>query len=344
MSSVHHETPAPDPGLSARHPWVAEADHGPRFGVLLTGARGLTTPTGPEHGWLMHDDPLDTICRTARIVEDAGLDAVFVPDTPRLFPDPLVTLASLAATTSSVRLGSLVIVYAFRHPALLARMTADVDRLSDGRLILGLGIGETERQFATVDAAWGTIPERRAVLRESIDLLTRLWSGETTDFEGQHFKSTDMRIHPRPVQRPRPPILIAGSGDGTLRQVARQADVSNFFGNPASVPNRMETLDRICDEAGRPRNHILRSYYDYPVLAATRSAAESKLERVMDRDVIDYCIESGLLIVGTAEDAIAHYRALVAAGIQYFTVNIADTADDETLDLLATQVIPHLGG
>src|SRR4051794_6565808 len=120
----------------ARHPWVADADRGVRFGVLLTGAKGLEGPGGLEHGWLIHRDPIGATLETARYAEELGFDAVFVPETPRLFPDPLVMLAAMAMQTSRIRLGSLVIVPAFRHPSLLARQTADVDRLSNGRLIL----------------------------------------------------------------------------------------------------------------------------------------------------------------------------------------------------------------
>lgn len=332
------------PGLESpfRHPWVAAADQGPRFGVLLTGARGLTTPGGPDHGWLMHDDPLGLICGTARKAENLGYDAVFVPDTPRLFPEPIVTMAALATITSKIRIGSLVMVYAFRHPALVARMLTDIDRLSDGRLILGMGVGETEQEYATIDAHWDSVSERRAALGESIDLITRLWSGEAIDFRGQYVRATDMRIHPLPLQRPRPPILIGGSGEGTLRQVALLADACNIFGDPASVPRRLHLLHQFCDKADRPRHHILRSYYDFPVLAATRSAAQSKLEQAMSPEIRDYCANHGLLIVGTAEDAVAHYRSLIDAGIQYFTINVADTADYETLELLATQVIPRV--
>jgi alkanesulfonate monooxygenase SsuD/methylene tetrahydromethanopterin reductase-like flavin-dependent oxidoreductase (luciferase family) len=146
----------------------------------------------------MHDDPLREILATARVAEEVGLDGVFVPETPRLFPDPLVTLAALAMTTTRVRLGSLVIVAPFRHPALLARMVADVDRLSGGRLVLGLGIGETERQFRTIDARWGSVGARRAALGEAIEIMTKLWSSQPVTFEGRYYRVDDMRVAPGP--------------------------------------------------------------------------------------------------------------------------------------------------
>lgn len=326
----------------ARHPWVAEAAAGVRFGVLATGARGLTSPGGAEHGWLMHDDPLREILATARVAEEVGLDAVFVPETPRLFPDPLVTLAALAMITSRVRLGSLVIVATFRHPALLARMVADVDRLSGGRLVLGLGIGESERQFRTIDARWEGVAERRAALAEAIEIMTKLWTAEPLTYDGRHYRLEDMRVAPGPLQSPRPPILIAGSGDGTLEQVARLGDVCNLFGGPDQVHARLARLDELCDAAGRPRREVLRSYYDFPILATSEAEANAKLRRAMSEDVIASRGARGLLVVGTPDRAVAHYQSLVDAGIQYFTVNLADTADHETLRLLATEVVPRL--
>lgn len=328
--------------LVAAHPWVALAGQGMRFGVLLTGARGLTTPGGEDHGWLIHDDPLREIMTTARLVENAGFDAVFVPDTPRLFPDPFITLSALAVSTQRVRLGSLVIVSAFRHPALMARMVADLDRLSGGRLILGLGIGETERQFATVDAPWGSTAARRAALGEAIDLMTSVWGEQPRTFSGNSYRAEDMRVLPPPLQQPRPPILIAGSGDGALELVARRGDACNLVGDLAKTRQMLARLDEICNAAGRPRAEILRTIYDFPVLAPTAAQAESKLRAMMSPDVIASRSARGLIMVGTPEQAIDHYRALIAAGVQYFTVNLADTADHESLNLLANEVIPNL--
>ena len=222
-------------------------------------------------------------------------------------------------------------------------MTADVDRLSGGRLVLGVGIGESERQYGTIDAAWASAGSRQAALGEAIAIVSGAWSGEPVTYRGRYHRATDLRVRPRPLQQPRPPIVIAGSGDGTLAQVARLADGCNLFGGGAErVRERLARLDRACDEAGRPRNEILRSYYDFPILAATADAAEAKLRRVMSEDRIASRRAMGVLMVGTPEQAVAHYRALIAAGIQYFTVNLADTADHETLRLLAEEVIPRL--
>jgi alkanesulfonate monooxygenase SsuD/methylene tetrahydromethanopterin reductase-like flavin-dependent oxidoreductase (luciferase family) len=328
----------------ARHPWVAEADLGVRFGVLLTGARGVTTPTGPEHGWLMHDEPLQEILSSAQIAEDSGLDAVFVPDTPRLFPDPIVALSALATTTEKIEIGSLVIVAPFRHPALLARMIADVDRLSGGRVVLGLGIGEAARQYATIDAPWGSVAERRERLGEAIQLMDHVWKGAPIRHSGRYYRAEDILVAPGPAQKPRPPFLIAGSGDGTLRQVAQLADACNLFGDPAHVGERFERLGNFCDDAERPQDEILRSYYDFPVLASTEAEANAKLRQVMSDDVIASRGARGLIVAGTPEQAIEHYRGLAKAGVQYFTANLADTADHETLKLLANVVVPGVKG
>ena len=106
----------------------------------------------------------------------------------------------------------------------------------------------------------------------------------------------------------------------------------------------MAYVDEQCDALGRPRNEVLRTLYNFPVLRANQAEADAKLREIMAPEVIERRGDSGLLTVGTAEKAIAHYRAMVAQGIQYFTVNLGDTADRETLRILAEDVMPAVRG
>jgi alkanesulfonate monooxygenase SsuD/methylene tetrahydromethanopterin reductase-like flavin-dependent oxidoreductase (luciferase family) len=158
-----------------------------------------------------------------------------------------------------------------------------------------------------------------------------------------------MRVNPPPVQRPRPPIMIAGGGEKTtLRQVARYADVSNF-GAWVTVGGA-ETLDQVrhkldvlrghCDKVGRPYDEILRSYFTGSlILAPDQAALESKLVRRFPDGPPNWV---GTIYV-TPEQAIRHYQRLVDAGIQYFVVQLQDCTDEETLELLAREVMPRVG-
>src|ERR1019366_3545420 len=117
----------------------------------------------------------------------------------------------------------------YRNPVLLARMAADVDRASHGRLVLGLGIGDDPGEFEKLGIPFPGTRERQAMLEETIQIVQGLWRGETLTFQGTHFQVQQATGYPLPVQHPRVPLLIGGGGERvTLRQVAQYADMSNF--------------------------------------------------------------------------------------------------------------------
>ncbi|MBB5917561.1 alkanesulfonate monooxygenase SsuD/methylene tetrahydromethanopterin reductase-like flavin-dependent oxidoreductase (luciferase family) [Nocardia transvalensis] len=183
-------------------------------------------------------------------------------------------LSALAARTDRLRLGLLATNNRIRHPALLAKIAATVDEISGGRLDVGLGIGglpRTNPQFPITVAPeyhaygipirpWG---EAVAAFAEACTLIRRLWTGDVFDFPGRYYTLTGARCHPRPVQRPYPPLLIAGAGPATLRIVAEHADIWNVIGPPAGdlgvLRERSRTLDEYCAEVGRDPGEITRS-------------------------------------------------------------------------------------
>ncbi|MEU5881443.1 LLM class flavin-dependent oxidoreductase [Spirillospora sp. NPDC047279] len=150
----------------------------------------------------------------ARRAEEAGWDGFFVWDHV-VFPfgdhevaDPWVLLTLVAAATERIRFGPLVTAVARRRPGTLARQTTSLDRLSEGRLVFGAGLGFTlEAEFGT----WGEPTEPARVARrldEGLEVLDRLWSGKRVDFEGEHLAVAGVTFQPVPVQRPRPPVWI----------------------------------------------------------------------------------------------------------------------------------------
>jgi probable F420-dependent oxidoreductase len=157
--------------------------------------------------------------------EQAGFDTVWVPDSPFVYglPDPLITLAGLATATRRVGLGTGVLLGALRQPVLLAHSLASLDRLSGGRVIVGLGGGfpspETERQFAATGVPFTS---RVGRLAETITVLRALWSGKPVSHEGRHFAFDEMTLSPAPDNPP--PIWLAGAGAAAERRVGRLAD------------------------------------------------------------------------------------------------------------------------
>jgi probable F420-dependent oxidoreductase len=162
-----------------------------------------------------------------RRAEDLGFDTVVVAD--HLVDGlvaPVVALATLAETTTRVRLGTLVLNNDWRHPAVLAREAATLDLVSDGRLELGLGAGHAEPEYAEVGVPFDRPAARVARLEESVEVLRRLFDGDAVTLEGQAYRLAAHRLYP--VRRPR--LLVGGNGDRVLRLAARAADIVGFTG------------------------------------------------------------------------------------------------------------------
>src|SRR5258708_956397 len=161
---LSHDPTRPDRPV---HPWVAAAAAGPRFGGGL----------GPQ--------TLPDCIEFVQHAEELGFDSYWANDHPTRTGDPWTVLTALAATTKRIRLGSLVSCVYYRNPVVLARQAADVDRLSRGRLVLGLGIGDDAREFEQLGLPFPPSVERHEALEESIEIVTRLWGGQPVDYRGK---------------------------------------------------------------------------------------------------------------------------------------------------------------
>ncbi|NDZ82726.1 LLM class flavin-dependent oxidoreductase [Streptomyces sp. SID10853] len=192
-------------------------------------------------------------------------------------------LSALAAQTRRLRLGVLVTSNRFRPPAMLAKIAATVDVISDGRLDFGIGAGSrpghpvARREYEAHGLPFHDAAHAVAGLAEACTVIRRLWTEpEPFDFDGDHIRLTGAFGNPKPVQRPHPPILIGGRASATLRVVAEHADVWNFPGGDVEdAAARSALLDRYCTEIGRDPASITRSLvlpvsYDDP--GATREA------------------------------------------------------------------------
>ena len=168
----------------------------------------------------------------------------------RQVPDPLLTLAYLAGHTSTARLGVAVVNIPFVSPALLAKQTATLDRLSHGRLDLGLGLGWMPAEFV---ASGVSTQGRAARAREFLDVLTALWTGHAGAYEGEFYTLPEVTSSPTPVQQPRPPILLGGGSDAALRRAGRLADgwISASRHDPDQLGPAVATVKRAAEEAGR---------------------------------------------------------------------------------------------
>jgi alkanesulfonate monooxygenase SsuD/methylene tetrahydromethanopterin reductase-like flavin-dependent oxidoreductase (luciferase family) len=312
------------------HPWVAEGLERPRFGIVSVFLSE----------W---QELLDFALRAERL----GFDSYWANDHPNRSMDCWSFLTALAMATERIRLISLVSCIYYRSPLLLARQAADVDRISGGRLVLGVGIGDDVPEFDQMCIPFPPLPERQAALVETIQIVRGLWGDEPFSFEGKYFKLNQAKIGPKPVQQPYVPLLIGGGGEKvTLRQVAEYADMSNFAPHEWSgsafelsdVERKYQVLRSHCEAVGRPYGSVLRSHYT-PLL--TLAENESALERKRTEARIPDKQLRSVPVFATPEQAIAHYQALADVGVQYFLATI-NGRDDESVHLFAEAVIPNI--
>jgi F420-dependent oxidoreductase-like protein len=197
-------------------------------------------------------------------------------------------LAALAQATRRLRLGVLVTGIHYRHPAVLANMTATIDIISGGRVELGIGAGWNEEESGAYGIDLGTKRERSDRFEEACQVLVGLLSSETTDFSGKYYRLAGARCEPKGPQRPHPPICIGGSGERrTLLTTARYAQHWNFAGGtPAEFARKRDVLHAHCQAIGRdPAEITLSSHvrlsqdHDYAATAAEVAAlAEEGLD------------------------------------------------------------------
>jgi F420-dependent oxidoreductase-like protein len=171
------------------------------------------------------------------------------------------SLGYLAGQTARMKLGLLVTGVTYRHPGLLAKIVTTLDVLSGGRAQLGLGAAWYEREHQGLGVPFPPVSERFERLEETLQICLQMWSDDDGPYQGKHYRLAETICSPRPIQQPRPTILVGGSGERkTLRLVARYADACNLFApDPAVVAHKLEVLDRHCDTEARDPASIQRT-------------------------------------------------------------------------------------
>lgn len=232
---------------------------------------------------------------------------------------------------------------------MIARATADIDLLSGGRAVLGLGSGDMPHEFAQIGIDWAAGPARQAALEEALQIVHPVLPGESIMHHGPHFRAEGAVLNPSPVQQPWVPILVAGGGEKTtLRFAAHYADASNLGAvswaggafTPDDARRKLAILDRHLIDVGRPREAVLRSGLLAAFLAEDPAAARAKFAS-MPPFIASFF--EHLPVVGTPAEAVPRLQSMVDAGFRY-VIFIVRPGDEETLRLLAEAVIPAVMG
>lgn len=251
------------------------------------------------------------------------------------FIEGWTALSALAAVTSRIRLATLATSVAYRNPAHLAKIAAGVDLISRGRLTLGIGAGWFETEYRQYGWDFPTRPAVRIrQMEEAVRLILALWSNPRTDFRGTYFHAEAAILEPKPVQKPHPPIMIAGGGEQlTLRAVARLGDACNVFGDPAEAGRKFAILRQHCEAEGRNYDTIEKTCLVSLLLARDDAALAAKRAR----------LAAGSPFRGVAAtpsevtELVGRYHD---AGAQLL-ISSAYRNDAETHELLASDVMPH---
>src|SRR5436305_1892308 len=259
----------------------------------------------------------------ARACEENGIPALFRSDhymnldgqhPEREALDAWGTLCALAARTSSLRLGTLVSPATFRHPANLAKLVASADRISGGRVELGLGAGWHEREHEAYGFPFPPTRVRMDMLEEQLEVVLRSWTEDDASFDGEHYTLASLNAQPKPVQRPHPPLLMGGVGGArSARLAARFADEYNTpFPTLDEVRERKARIEEACDRAGREA--IPFSVMTCAIIGADAAEVRDRVRRVADKQGADGAAlmsdPPAPWVVGTIEETTERFGAL----------------------------------
>ena len=275
-------------------------------------------------------EDLTKICTSA---EKLGWDGLWIADhfMPNTGDDTTVsgataeawtTLAAIALVVPRIRVGTLVTGNTYRNPAVLAKMAAQVDIISKGRLVLGLGAGWQINEHGAYDIDFHTVGGRLRRLEESVQIVRSLLDNDRTDFSGKYYEIKDAPLEPKPIQE-HLPILIGGGGEKvTLRITAEHADEWNVWGSPSVLEAKGKILETHCESVGRDPHEITRS-------------AQALFMVSKDKTTITAARESGggRVLAGTPDEIVEIIGQYEAAGVDELIIpNFNMGSTDQVLE------------
>lgn len=316
-----------------------------RFTLMLEGQEGVTWSR-----WLAIAETCERLGFEGLVTSDHYLSVVDVPEPGS--NDAWTLLGALAARTERLRLGTMVSPVTFRLPVVLAKAATTVDRISNGRVELGMGAGWWEEEHRTHGIPFPPAPERLEMLEEQLEIVHGVWSMPDFTFRGRHYTVERSRFLPRPVQEPHPPIVIGGKGGPRIaRLVARWGDEFNRVGgSPEQVREAFERVIDAGDRAGRGRGDITTSLMTWVFVGRSDQEWRRRLETARRMDPSagpfdEYLADvSKDCFVGTIENVVDRMNAYVEAGVERFVLNHEVFEDLDHIELLATEVLPKVGG
>lgn len=315
----------------------------PIFGVFMPQGwkMELVDVVGDEEKWNVAVD-------VAMRAEQLGFHSIWVYDHFHNVPRPAheavfecwTTMAAISQRTTRIRLGQMVGCNSYRTPGLLAKITSTLDVISGGRLEWGIGAGWYENEYRGYGYEFPKPKDRIGMLRESVEIVKSMWTNIETTYDGKYYKTVRANCDPKPLQKPTPPVWIGGGGEQlTLRVVAEHADCSNFGGKPDEWARKREILKGHCAAVGRDEAEIRKTWSPEVFIRSTESELATRTKGGLWGDSYENWRDNNL--VGTPEQVAEKIATYVKLGCTGFIPWCADYPDTETMELLATKVMPE---
>lgn len=275
------------------------------------------------------DDTFDSVWMDDHFVPWAAWQS---PDTPYL--ECISTMAYLAGAFPRIKLGSSVLCQSYRNPALMAKTAANLQLITGGRFLFGIGAGWLEREYHAYGYEFPKPAVRLAQLEEALEITKRLWTETPASYTGKYYKIENAYCVPRPD--PVPPILIGGGGEQlTLKLVAKYADWWNFpGGTPETYAHKLQVLRDHCEAVGRDYDSIVKTWSAECVAVAE---TEAEAQRILAATPYN-----SHPVAGTPDQVVAQLQRYLDMGVTYLIVRTVDFPATAGVELFAREVAPRL--
>ncbi|MFN4959937.1 MAG: LLM class flavin-dependent oxidoreductase [Burkholderiales bacterium] len=282
-------------------------------------------------------------------MEELGYDSLWVWDHILLGVDPnfpivdsLTLLTAIAARTTRIKLSTGILVLPLRNPVLLAKQLSTMDQLSNGRLLMAMAVGWYKREF---DAAGIPFEQRGRIMDDNLEILKRFWMEDKVDGEWTNHKVSAGVMYPKPVQKPRPPLLIGGYVDKVLKRAAEKGDGwLTYFYKPESFAISWEKLRNFAAEAGKNPDELMNGAQLPIMVGKSRKDVEGPMMEWLNRD---FDIAQGSLstmdsaIMGTVDECVAQLKEHLAVGVQKI-IFVPYKYEMDQCEIIAKEIIPKL--
>jgi F420-dependent oxidoreductase-like protein len=279
--------------------------------------------------------------------ERLGYDSVWLDDHLMFGKKPVLecwtTIAALSSITTKIRLGTMVLCNSFRNPALLAKMAATLDVISNGRLEFGIGAGVQRDEHAAYGIPFLQPHERIGRMNEAVEIIKKMWTEEKASYEGKYYRINEAVCEPKPLQKPHPPITIGGSGEKlTLKVAAQHADRCDWGHIPSLelYKHKLAVLENHCKAVGRNSQEIEKSCW----LGGQIFIASNQKE--MDEKVLQWKPKNASLkdfkklsLIGTPDECRQKIRQYASLGVTYFMLFFGDLPNLSSARLFADTIV-----